>query len=109
MRALNVFAVLATLFIAIGLYKAQTGAQADRERVAELQSLLADEDEAARVLRNEIAHLEAPARLQALAEERLGLTSADPLRIVALEEAALLLPAAEEDEEGASAGGADRR
>src|SRR5262245_36401331 len=77
--------------LAVGLYKAKTEAKDDRRRAAALEAQLAEEQEAIRVMRNEIGYLESPDRLRKLAQERLGLVPIDPLRVVTLEEAPLLI------------------
>ncbi len=88
--AINLAALALAAVLAFGLYKAKTEAKEDRARIAELEIALAAERESLVVLRNEIAYLEDPGRLRALAAEHLNLAPADPLRVVTLEDAPLL-------------------
>ncbi len=88
---INLAALVVLVTLAVGLYKAKTEAKDDRRRAVELEMLLADEREAIRVMRNEISYLESPERLRRLAGEHLGLAPIDPLRVVTLEDAPLLI------------------
>jgi len=90
-RVINVLAVIVLVAVAFGLYRAKTEAKGDRARVAQLELQLAEAHENVLILRNEIAHLESPERLRELARDRLGLTPVDPLRVVTLEDAPLLI------------------
>lgn len=96
-RVINVLALVVLAAAAFGLYRAKTEAKDDRARIAALESDLADAREAVLILRTEIAHLESPERLRALAEEHLGLEPVDPLRVVTLEDAPLLIEVPDAD------------
>ncbi len=89
-RILNVVAIVLIAALALGLYKSKQEASSDMARIESLSDEIAREREALRTLLSEMAHLEDPARLRALASEHLGLEVIDPLRVVALEDAALM-------------------
>jgi cell division protein FtsL len=90
-RILNVLGLVVLVALVVGTYVAKTDAKADRRRAAELEAQIADEQEAIRVMRNEIGYLESPERLRALAGEKLGLEPIDPLRVVTMDDAPLLI------------------
>lgn len=90
-RVINMLAVIVLVAVAFGLYRAKTEARGDRARVAALELQLAEAHENVLILRNEIAHLERPERLRELARDHLGLAPVDPLRVVTLEDAPLLI------------------
>jgi cell division protein FtsL len=90
-RVVNVLALVLLAALAVGLYRAKTEADDDRRRVRALEAELAQERESVRVMRNEVGYLESPERLRTLAEEQLGLAPIDPLRVVTLEDAPLLI------------------
>jgi cell division protein FtsL len=90
-RVINAGLFLILLALAVGLYKAKTEAEDDQHQVARLEGAIADEQESVRVMRNEISYLESPDRLLTLAREKLGLVPVDPLRVVTLDEAPLLI------------------
>jgi hypothetical protein len=90
-RIVNVVALVALVALVVVVYRAKTEAEADHERAAALAAQLASEREAITVVRTEIGFLERPDRLRALAERRLGLKPIDPLRVVTLEDAPLLI------------------
>jgi cell division protein FtsL len=94
-RAINLLGLLVLVALAVGTYVAKTDAKADRRRAAEIETAIADEQEAIRVMRNEIGYLESPERLRALAAEKLGLEPIDPLRVVTMEDAPLLIEPAQ--------------
>lgn len=72
-RALHIVAVIIIVALAIGLYKAKTDAAQARAHVAQLERDIADAQADMRELRAEIAHLESPARVEALAQSQLGM------------------------------------
>jgi len=90
-RALNVIALGLAALLAVALYKAKSEAQDARERIDALQAQIMDERRAAAVLRAEIAYLERPERLRALAGKYLGLESMEPDQQLELEEALMRL------------------
>ena len=90
-RALNVIAFIVASALAVALYIAKTEAQGEQERLARLQAQLADERGQISVLNAEIAHLENPERLRALARRYLGFEPLDPSREVALSDLPLLV------------------
>ena len=59
--------------LTIGLYYVKTRAQSAKAEVQQLERQLTAENAAINVLRAEIAHLENPERLKALASDQLGL------------------------------------
>jgi cell division protein FtsL len=72
-RWIALFGGLAVLALAIGLYWAKTETARKRADVAALERVVAQERAAVRARRAEIAHLESPARIDALAAEKLEL------------------------------------
>lgn len=90
-RALNVLAFIVASVLAVALYIAKTEAQEARERLVEMQSDLAEERRQINVLRVDIAHLEDPDRLRALARQYLGFEPLDPRREVAMSDLPLLI------------------
>ena len=72
-RVLHIVAVVIIAVLAVGLYKAKTDAVQARAHVAALERSIADAQADMRALRAEIAHLESPARVEALAQSQLHL------------------------------------
>jgi cell division protein FtsL len=70
--ALRIAAAVLIVALAIGLYKAKTDAARTETHVRQLQTQVDESEAELRALRAEIAHLESPARIEALAEEHLG-------------------------------------
>lgn len=70
--ALRIAAAVLIVALAIGLYKAKTDAASTETQVRQLQTQVDESEAELRALRAEIAHLESPARIEALAEEHLG-------------------------------------
>ena len=73
-RAAQIGACVLIAVLAIGLYRAKTDAAKTQAHVDQLQSDIAESEAALRALRAEIARLESPARIEALAERHLGVT-----------------------------------
>jgi len=73
-RAAQIGAGLLIVALAIGLYRAKTDAAKTEAHVLQLESQVAEREATLRALRAEIAHLESPARIEALAERHLGVT-----------------------------------
>jgi cell division protein FtsL len=71
-RGLYAVAGLIIVALAIGLYKAKTDAARTEANVRDLQQQIEQSQADLRALRAEIAELESPARIEALAEDRLG-------------------------------------
>jgi cell division protein FtsL len=71
-RALYAIAALIIVALAVGLYKAKTDAARTEAHVRQLQHEIAASEADLRALRAEIAELESPARIEALAEDHLG-------------------------------------
>lgn len=90
-KVVNIVALLIAVALAVALYKAKDEAGDARARIAALEGELSSEARAIQVLKAEIAYLEDPARLRTLADEKLGLKPVDPVRVVDLAEAPLLL------------------
>ncbi len=79
-RLLNGIALLVAITLAVALYIAKTEAKSSQERLELIQAQLAEERRQVNVLNVEIAHLEEPERLRALARRYLGLEPLDPSR-----------------------------
>tara|TARA_R110002073_G_scaffold29905_8_gene93895 strand:+ start:3685 stop:4056 length:372 start_codon:yes stop_codon:yes gene_type:complete len=90
-RALNVLAFIVASVLAVALYIAKTEAQGSQERLVEIQAQLAEERRQINVLNVEIAHLEDPERLRALARRYLGFEPLDPSREVEMADLPLLI------------------
>ncbi|MBI1250822.1 MAG: cell division protein FtsL [Alphaproteobacteria bacterium] len=73
-RWFPIAAVVVILLLAAGLYKAKMDAVAARARVADLRESISETRRDVRALRAEVAHLESPARVEALAQQQLGLS-----------------------------------
>lgn len=73
-RALYAVAGLIVLALAVGLYKAKTDAARTEARVRELELQIEESEADLRALRAEIAAQESPARIEALARNRLATT-----------------------------------
>jgi cell division protein FtsL len=73
-RAAQIGAGVLIVVLCIGLYRAKSDAARTEAHVEQLQAEIADSEAALRELRAEIAHLESPARVEALAEQHLGVT-----------------------------------
>lgn len=71
-RNLQIGAGVLIVALAVGLYKAKTDAARTEAHVRQLQNQVDEREADMRALRAEIAHLESPARVEALAEEHLG-------------------------------------
>ncbi len=72
-RWLHALAVVIIVVLAVGLYKAKTDASKAAAHVRELETQIGDAQSDLRALRAEIAHLESPARVEALADRHLEL------------------------------------
>ena len=72
-RALQIAAALIVVVLVIGLYKAKTDAAKTETHVRQLQSEISETEADLRALRAGIAAQESPARIEAMAQERLGL------------------------------------
>lgn len=94
-RLLNALAFLVAVSLAVALYLAKTEAKGAQERLERLQAELAEERRQISVLTVEIAHLEEPDRLRALARRYLGFEPLDPNREVALSDLPMLMDAQE--------------
>lgn len=79
-RLLNLIAFIVAAALAVALYLAKTEAQGAQERLADLQAQLAEERRQINVLNVEVAHLEDPERMRALARRYLGYEPLDPTR-----------------------------
>lgn len=71
-RGLYALAALIIVALVIGLYKAKTDAARTEANVRDLQEEIEQSEADLRQLRAEIAELESPARIETLAEDRLG-------------------------------------
>ncbi|WP_339739551.1 hypothetical protein [uncultured Maricaulis sp.] len=89
-RTFNAIALVVAVALAGALYVAKTEAKNSQERLEDIQSQLVEERRQINVLNVEIAHLEDPERLRALARRYLGFEPLDPSREVALGDLPLL-------------------
>jgi|GEM_PF-1579943 len=89
-RTLNAIAFVVAAALAVALYIAKAEAKSSQERLEDIQSQLAEERRQINVLNVEIAHLEDPERLRALARRYLGFEPLDPTREVDLSDLPLL-------------------
>jgi cell division protein FtsL len=74
-RVLYGVAALIIVTLVVGLYKAKTDAARTEAHVRQLQQDIADREADLRALRAEIAAQESPARIEALAEDHLGVSA----------------------------------
>lgn len=83
-KLVNALALIVTVVFSFGLYslKYYTGVAADRVRI--LESKIAEQDEALRILRAEWSHLNQADRLQTLAERYLDLEPLGPTQLAKL-------------------------
>ncbi|MBO6796677.1 hypothetical protein [Maricaulis sp.] len=96
-RVLNGVALLVAVTLAVALYIAKTEAKSSQERLEMIQAQLAEERRQVNVLNVEIAHLEEPERLRALARRYLGLEPLDPSREIAVNDLPILTDVEEEE------------
>lgn len=89
-RMFNAIAFVVAAALAVALYIAKAEAKNSQERLENIQSQLAEERRQINVLNVEIAHLEDPERLRALARRYLGFEPLDPSREVDLSDLPLL-------------------
>ncbi|WP_417485860.1 cell division protein FtsL [Maricaulis sp.] len=89
-RTLNAIAFVVAAALAVALYIAKAEAKSSQERLEDIQAQLVEERRQINVLNVEIAHLEDPERLRALARRYLGFEPLDPSREVALSDLPLL-------------------
>ena len=94
-RTLNAIAFIVAAALAVALYIAKAEARSSEERLEALQAQLAEERRQINVLNVEIAHLEDPERLRALARRYLGFEPLDPSRELAMSDLPLLADPAE--------------
>ncbi|WP_297732863.1 hypothetical protein [uncultured Maricaulis sp.] len=97
-RTLNAIAFVVAAALAVALYIAKAEAKSSQERLEDIQAQLVEERRQINVLNVEIAHLEDPERLRALARRYLGFEPLDPSREVALSDLPLLADARPEEE-----------
>jgi cell division protein FtsL len=81
MKFFNLAAFVLAIALAVGLYRAKTEADAARARVVELEREVASAKAELKTLAAEVAVLESPARIEALAKQRLGLAPARPTQL----------------------------
>lgn len=94
MKFFNLAAFVLAVALAIGLYRMKTEADAARARVIELEQQVATAKAELKTLAAEVAVLESPARVEAMAKQRLGLTPATPAQMRDRAEIAPNLPPA---------------
>ena len=76
-RVLDLMAGVILLFLALGSYAFKTMAEAQGAGAADIQTQINQEQRRIRLLKAEISHLEAPARLEALTTQYLGMAAPD--------------------------------
>ena len=74
-RTLHILAGVLIVVLVVGLYKAKSDAAKAQAHVRNLQGQIQNTEADMRALRAEIAHLESPARVEALARRELGATA----------------------------------
>lgn len=89
-RVVEIGALSVLLVLVVALYLSKTGAGRERSEINLAERQIAEEQRRIRLLTAEVAHLEAPGRLSALAEQHLGMGPVPVGREIAAEE----LPAA---------------
>lgn len=89
-RTLNAIAFVVAAALAVALYIAKAEAKSSQERLEDIQAQLVEERRQINVLNVEIAHLEDPERLRALARRYLGFEPLDPSRELVLNDLPLL-------------------
>ena len=76
-RVLDLMAGVVLLVLALGSYAFKTMAEAQGAGAADIQSQITQEERRIRLLKAEISHLEAPARIEGLATQYLGMAAPD--------------------------------
>lgn len=71
-RSLHILAGVLIVVLVVGLYKAKSDAAKAQAHVRDLQGQIESTEADMRALRAEIAHLESPARVEALARRELN-------------------------------------
>ena len=71
-RVVDLTALVIFLALALTVYAFKTSAGAQRRDIADVEQQIRDETRAVRLLRAEVAHLEAPDRLERLARGQAG-------------------------------------
>ncbi|MBI1210644.1 MAG: hypothetical protein GC190_04220 [Alphaproteobacteria bacterium] len=84
MRALTAFGIATLILVCFGLYNGVYLAKAHERELQRLNTEIAKEGEAIRVLKAEWSYLNQPERLQALARKHLALAPTSPKQIVVL-------------------------
>jgi cell division protein FtsL len=74
-RLFQIAAVIVIAALTVGLYRAKSDAARTEAHVLRLEREVSDREARLRELRAEIAELESPARIERLAEDRLGLVA----------------------------------
>jgi len=76
-RVLDLMAAVVLLVLALGSYAFKTMAEAQDAGAADIQSQITQEERRVRLLKAEISHLEAPARIEAMSSQYLGMAAPD--------------------------------
>lgn len=79
-RAFQIAAAVLIVALIVGLYRSKTDASAARQRVQTLETEISETESDIRALRAEVAHLESPARVEALARRELKMEPAGGTR-----------------------------
>lgn len=79
-RVLNVIALGVLAVLMLGVYFAKTRASADSIAIDRIERQIRREQESIRALQAQVAALEAPGRIVALSEQRLGMAPVSPAR-----------------------------
>lgn len=92
-RWIEILGVACVAVMLLSVYLAKAGAARESARIADLERRITESDRRVRLLRAEAAHLEQPARLEALSR-RAGLAPVDVRRMAAEDQLPALAPAA---------------
>ena len=74
-RVVEIGAVICLLILVLAVYLNKAGAGRERARIDAVQAQIEDEQTRVRLLKAEVAHLEQPERIEAMATQYLGLAA----------------------------------
>jgi cell division protein FtsL len=77
-RVVEVVALACLVLLVFWVYLTKAGAGAERGEIASIEKEIREQQGAVKLLRAEAAHLEQPARIEALSEGYLGLKPVEP-------------------------------
>ena len=79
-RIIEVAALACLVLMVFWVYMAKAGAGGERAQISQIENQILEEQRRLKLLRAETAHLEQPARIEALSEAYLGLKPIDAKR-----------------------------